>query len=158
VPPPTKEGLTQRLIAESRIADKNCGGCHARFEPLAFGLEKFDGIGVWRNKDEHGNTLRDDGEILFPGTAKPVRYQSTAELMNLLAGSDRVKESLTWKVTQFAVGRPLTALDVPALKQIHQTAEKNGGTYAAVITAVVTSDLVLKTRTEKLQQTTALAD
>lgn len=158
VPPPTKEGLTQRLISEVRIADKNCGGCHARFEPLAFGLEKFDGIGVWRDKDEHGNPLRDDGEILFPGTAKPVKYQSSAELMNLLAGSDRVKESLTWKVAQFAVGRPLTAVDVPTLKQIHETADKNGGTYAAVISAVVTSDLVLKTRTEPRQRTTAQTD
>lgn len=155
VPPPTKEGLTQRLIAEGRIADKNCGGCHARFEPLAFGLEKFDGIGVWREKDEHGNKLRDDGEILFPGTAKPIKFQTSAELMNLLAGSDRVKESLTWKVAQFAVGRPLTAVDVPVLKQVHETADKNGGTYTAVISAVVTSDLVLKTRTEPVQRTTA---
>jgi hypothetical protein len=158
VPPPTKEGLTQRLISEGRIADKNCGGCHARFEPLAFGLEKFDGIGVWRDKDEHGNPLRDDGEILFPGTAKPVKYKSSAELMNLLAGSDRVKESLTWKVAQFAVGRPLTAVDVPTLKQIHETADKNGGTYAAVISSVVASDLVLKTRTELRQRTTAQTD
>ena len=155
VPPPTKEGLTQRLIAEGRIADKNCGGCHARFEPLAFGLEKFDGIGVWREKDEHGNKLRDDGEILFPGTAKPIKFQTSAELMNLLAGSDRVKESLTWKVAQFAVGRPLTAVDVPVLKQVHETADKNGGTYTAAISAVVTSDLVLKTRTEPVQRTTA---
>lgn len=44
-PPPTKAGLTQRGIAEARIADVNCGVCHVRFEPLAFGLEKFDGVG-----------------------------------------------------------------------------------------------------------------
>ena len=69
-PPPTKSGLTQRGIAESRIANVNCGGCHAKFEPLAFGLEKFDGIGVFHNKDEHGNQLREDGDILFPGTAQ----------------------------------------------------------------------------------------
>ena len=42
-PPPTKAGLTQRGIAEQRIADVKCGVCHVRFEPLAFGLEKFDG-------------------------------------------------------------------------------------------------------------------
>jgi mono/diheme cytochrome c family protein len=155
VVPPTKAGVSQRRIAEGRIADRNCGGCHSRFEPLAFGLEKFDGVGVWRDTDEHGNELRDDGEILFPGTARPVEFQSSAELMNLLAENDRVRESLTWKVAQFAVGRPLTALDVSVMKQIHETAQQNGGTYTAVIAAVVTSDLVLKTRTEPRERTTA---
>ena len=38
VPPPTKSGLTQRGIAEGRIADSKCGVCHSRFEPLAFGI------------------------------------------------------------------------------------------------------------------------
>ncbi|MBI1311699.1 DUF1592 domain-containing protein [bacterium] len=145
-PPATRTGLTQRGIAASRIADSNCGGCHARFEPLAFGLEKFDGTGVFHEQDEHGNKLREDGEILIPGTGKPVAYQTSAELMNLLAESDRVKESITWKVAQFAVGRPLGAADVPVLKQIHQQAQKNGGTWTSTLTAIVMSDLVQTTR------------
>ena len=148
-PPPTKAGLTQRGIAESRIADQNCGVCHARFEPLAFGLEKFDGIGGYHEQDEHGNNLRDDGEVLFPGEAKPVKYKSSAELMNLLSASERVRESLTWKVTQFAMGRPLVAADAPSVAAIHKSAQQAGGTYPSLITAIVLSDLVQKTRTEK---------
>ncbi|MCA9000046.1 MAG: DUF1592 domain-containing protein, partial [Planctomycetaceae bacterium] len=147
-PPPTKPGLTQRAIAESRIANVNCGVCHARFEPLAFGLEKFDGIGAYHDQDRHGNTLRDDGDILFPGTAEPVKYSSSQKLMNLLAASDRVRESLTWKVTQFAIGRPLTADDASTVAEIHRSAQENGGTYSALITSIVLSDLVQKTRTE----------
>lgn len=150
-PPPTKAGLTQRGIAEVRIADQNCGVCHARFEPLAFGLEKFDGIGAFHEKDEHGNALRDDGEILFPGEAKPVKYKSAAELMTLLSGSERVRESLTWKVTQFALGRPLVAADAAAVAAIHKASQQDGGTYSSLITAIVLSDLVQKTRTEKSQ-------
>lgn len=146
VPPPTKAGLTQRGIAEARIANENCGVCHTRFEPLAFGLERFDGIGAWHERDRHGNRLREDGEVLFPGEAKPVRYESSAEMMKLLAGSERVQASLTWKVTQFALGRPLTSADAPIVTKIHESAKKNGGTYASVITAVVLSDLVQKTR------------
>lgn len=146
-PVPTKAGLTQRGVAEGRIANANCGGCHARFEPLAFGLEKFDGLGRYHEKDKHGNPLRDDGEILFPGAAKPVKYQSSQELMNLLAESERVKETLTWKVAQFALGRPLSAMDAPVLEQIHQTAQKEGGTYADLMRTLILSDLVQKTRT-----------
>ena len=147
-PPPTKAGLTQRGIAEGRIANNNCGVCHTRFEPLAFGLERFDGIGAYHEKDQHGNPLREDGEVLFPGEAKPVAYKTSAELMNLLAGSQRVQESLTWKVTQFALGRPLIAADAASVSEIHKAAQKNGGTYSNLITAIVMSDLVLQSRTE----------
>jgi hypothetical protein len=147
-PVPSKAGLTQRNIARKRIADKTCGGCHIKFEPLAFGLEKFDGIGAFHEKDEHGNTLRDDGEILFPGTAKTVPYDSSAELMNLLAGSDRVQQCLTWKVAQFALGRPLGPADSRTLDKVHQAAQKGGGTYPSLMRAIVKSDLVQKIQTE----------
>ena len=147
-PVPSKAGLTQRNIARKRIADKTCGGCHIKFEPLAFGLEKFDGIGAFHEKDEHGNTLRDDGKILFPGTAKTVPYESCAELMNLLAGSDRVQQCLTWKVAQFALGRPLGPADTRTLDKVHQAAQKAGGTYASLMRAIVKSDLVQKIQTE----------
>tara|TARA_R110002073_G_scaffold172563_11_gene329790 strand:- start:24876 stop:26672 length:1797 start_codon:yes stop_codon:yes gene_type:complete len=144
-PPPTKAGLTQRGIAEQRIADVKCGVCHVRFEPLAFGLEKFDGVGAFHEQDQFGNKLRDDGEVLFPGDAKPVKYQSSAELMKVLSESDRVRESLTWKVTQFALGRPLTAADAPIVAAIHKSAQSAGGTYPSLMTAIVLSDLVQKT-------------
>jgi hypothetical protein len=147
-PVPSKAGLTQRSIAKERIADKTCGVCHIKFEPLAFGLEKFDGIGAFHEKDEHGNPLRDDGEILFPGTAKPVPYDSSAELMNLLADSDRVQQCLTWKVAQFALGRPMGPADTRTLDKVHQAAQKGGGTYASLMRAIIKSDLVQKTKTE----------
>jgi hypothetical protein len=146
-PVPSEPGLSQRLIAEKRIGNVSCGGCHSKFEPLAFGLERFDGIGAYHDKDEHGNSLRDDGEILFPGEAKPVKYNSSAELMDLLAGNDRVRESITWKVTQFALGRPLGAADARTVREIHQTAQQDGGTYQTLMAAIVTSDLVMMNRT-----------
>ncbi|TVP97732.1 MAG: DUF1588 domain-containing protein [Planctomycetaceae bacterium] len=147
-PVPTKQGLSMRGLAEVRLADSSCVGCHARFEPLAFGLEKFDGIGAYHEIDEHGNELREDGEILFPGKREAVKYETSEELMDLLAASDRVRMAITRKLTQFALGRPLVAADMPHLERIHSTAQERGGTYPAVMTAIVTSDLVRMTRTE----------
>jgi hypothetical protein len=147
-PVPAKPGLTRRAISESRIANQSCTGCHAKFEPLAFGLERFDGLGTYRETDEHGNKLRDDGSVLFPGQENPVAYRSSAELMELLAQSDRVRESLTWKVTQFALGRPLGAADAPIVAEIHRAAGERGETYASLVTAIVLSDLVQMARTE----------
>ena len=69
-------------------------------------------------------------------------------LMNLLAGSDRVQQCLTWKVAQFALGRPLGSADSRTLDKVHQAAQKGGGTYASLMRAIIKSDLVQKTQTE----------
>ncbi|PHQ34693.1 hypothetical protein CEE69_14190 [Rhodopirellula bahusiensis] len=148
-PVPPKPGMTHRDVAEDRIRNESCGGCHIKFDPLAFGLEQFDGLGGFHRKDEFGNALRSDGQLVIPGEAKVQKYKTPAELMKLLSGSDRVRETLTWKVTQFALGRPLGARDATEVQRIHQTATNAGGRYADLITAIVMSDLVQETRSEE---------
>ncbi len=36
---------------EQHRADPNCAVCHAKIDPLGFGLENYDAIGAWREKD-----------------------------------------------------------------------------------------------------------
>lgn len=136
------KGLTQRAIAMERVADRKCGGCHVKFEPLAYGLEKFDGLGAFHEKDEHGNALREDGEILFPGERDARAYATVDELMAILAKSDRVRETMTWKLAQFVAGRPLNARDADTVQAVHKRAQQAGGRYRDVLSAIVSSDLV----------------
>ena len=147
-PVPARPGLAKRAIAEKRVADASCGGCHSKFEPLAYGLEKYDGLGSRHEKDEHGNTLREDGEISLPGSGKTLGYRTTAELMDLLAGNERVRETLAWKLAQFSLGRPLLGADRRSIGGIYASAKEKGGTYQDLMTALVLSDLVTSTRTE----------
>ena len=147
-PVPTSPGRSHRAIAAERVESGACGGCHSRFEPLAFGLEKFDGIGGFHEIDEHGNRLREDGEILFPGRAAPVEYGSIAEMMDLLASSDRVQRNMARKLTQFALGRPLVAADQRSVDGIHRAAQQAGGTYRSLLRAIALSDLVRTIPTE----------
>ncbi len=147
-PVPTSPGRSHRAIAMERVESGACGGCHSRFEPLAFGLEKFDGLGAYHEIDEHGNSLREDGEILFPGESEPVAYDSITEMMDRLADSDRVRRNFTRKITQFALGRPLVASDQPAVEEIHRAAQAGGGTYQSAVKAIALSDLVQTTQTE----------
>ena len=141
-PVPTKPGLTQRGVSMARLAKASCSGCHAKFEPLAFGMEKFDGLGTYRQEDKHGNRLREDGKVLFPGRSGPVAYKTSTELMDLLATSTRVRETLTWKVVQFAMGRPLGARDARMVTEVHLASQKAGGTYQSLVTSILLSDLV----------------
>jgi hypothetical protein len=149
-PVPAEPGISQREIAEGRVADPTCGGCHIQFEPLAYGLAKFDGIGTYREIDEHGNDLRDDGAVLFPGTSQPVAYDKSSELMDLLADSAHVQACLTGKAAQFAIGRRLNAADRCIMGDIQARASAGGGTYASLVAAIATSDLVTLTRTEEV--------
>ncbi|MCO8122449.1 DUF1592 domain-containing protein [Stieleria sp. TO1_6] len=145
-PVPATAGVSARTIAESRIKNEACGGCHKRFEPLAFGLEKFDGLGSFQQQDEFQNPLRGDGNILVPGSAEPVDFADAAELMQLLASSDRVQETLVWKLAQFAVGRPLTADDSPVVRRIHRDSRSQGGTYQAIVSEIIFGPLVIPQR------------
>ena len=148
VPIQTGEGLTQRGIAIQRIDNVLCGGCHKKLEPLAFGMEKFDGLGSFHQEDEHGNALREDGRIRIPGQSKVMEYETSLQLIDFLAGNERVQETLTWKVVQFAMGRPLTARDANEVMHIHDQAREHGGTWKALIKAIVLSDLVRNIKTE----------
>jgi len=141
-PVPSSPGQSQRFIAQSRINDKSCGGCHQKFEPLAFGLERYDGLGTFKKFDRFKNLLREDGELVLPGNAKRYAYQSSADLMDILANNERVAENITWKLTQFALGRPLGGPDIPMVKAIHTSALANGGNYPETIVAITLSDLV----------------
>ena len=69
-------------------------------------------------------------------------------MMKLLAGTDRVRRTLTWKVTQFALGRPLGAADARILDKIHEQSQQNGGSYASLLSAIVMSDLVQLVQTD----------
>lgn len=146
-PIPASPGRSRREIALGRVNSESCGGCHSRIEPLAFGLERYDGLGRFMTTDEHGNRTRADGSILFPGAAEATPYQNTAELTKLLAGNDRVGRALTRKLVQFALGRPLTFHDQDALETIHTRSQERGGTYAAVLKELALSRLILLTPT-----------
>ena len=149
-PVPTRPGLSHRAVAEGRLSQASCTGCHSKFEPLAFGLEKFDGLGAYHDIDAHGNRLREDGEILLPGREQPATFRTIAEMMEILAGSERVQRNFTRKFAQFALGRPLTSADAASIDQVHHLAQEGGGTYASLVAALAVSDLLRLSRPENV--------
>ena len=136
-------GMSHRVVAERRMLDESCGGCHAKFEPLAFGLEQYDGLARYSKRDHFGNDLREDGEILIPGTAKLVKYENSRQLMDLLASSPRVRQNIIWKLTQFALGRPIANSDRPHLDTLFQNVQDQQ-TYQNVILHLATSPLITR--------------
>lgn len=139
-PPEPMPGYTQRDQSEERRMNATCGGCHAQMDPLAYGLERFNGAGGFALADEFGNDLREDGEVLFPGAREPVPFASVGELMDVLAGSDRVRDCATLKATQFALGRGLAASDGCSLVAVREAFTASEGTYQDLMVAIALSD------------------
>ena len=117
--PPLKEDAknatgTLRQQMEEHRANPVCASCHARMDPIGFGLENFDGIGAYRTKE--GQFPIDSSGKLTSGES----FQGASELSNILATSkrDQFVRCLTEKMMIYALGRGLEYYDRAATDQI----------------------------------------
>lgn len=100
------DGLTLRARMEAHRTKAECASCHARMDPIGFGLENFDPIGRWR--DEQGGQPVDSQGELPSGEV----FNGPEELKNiLLARKDEFASNLSRKMLGYALGRSLTRYD-----------------------------------------------
>lgn len=148
-PPPIEPGRSQRYYSEERITNPSCLGCHGQMEPLAFGLERFDAAGRYRTEDELGNALQQDGFVRFGPATDPVPYESIEELSSILGSHERVRDCVSLKAAQFAMGRRLLSSDGCALQDMRDRLSSTDGTYRDLIIAIVTSPMFRTMQTEE---------
>lgn len=107
-------GLTFRQQLDRHRKAKQCASCHARIDPLGFGLENFDAIGRWRSKDANGKPI--DSSATLPGD---ITFSTPKELKQLLlAGKDKFASNMTRKLISYATGRGLEYYDEVTVNQI----------------------------------------
>jgi mono/diheme cytochrome c family protein len=126
---------TMRQRLEAHRADPGCASCHAPMDPIGFGLENFDAIGAWRDKD--GADPIDATSAFADGT----EFTGAAELMALLAQSRRgdYYRSLAQNMLTFALGRGVEPYDQPAIERIVKDLHENDAKFSVLIDAVVRS-------------------
>ena len=76
----SKEGLTLRQRTELHQSEPTCANCHKVLDPIGFGLENFDAIGRWREKDDVGVAIDSVGKL-----PNGEGFSNPAELKDLLA-------------------------------------------------------------------------
>lgn len=154
VPPPppdvdqsegdAEEGLSQRDVSETRIAEPACAGCHGRFDPMAYALTQFDAIGAHRTLDEHGNALRSDGVFDDPFDAgDPIAFDDVDAFVRALADSPGVVDCMVEKHVQFTLGRPLQSEDACTVDRVGAAFARGGGTWREMALAIVTDPTFL---------------
>ena len=127
-------GLSLRQRLEKHRADPTCASCHARMDPIGFGLENFDPIGRWRTQlsgqpiDALG-TLTTGENFTGPTELKKI----------LLKKKDDFARTLASKLLSYALGRGAEFYDEPALATITAELAKSDYKSTALVAAIARS-------------------
>jgi hypothetical protein len=105
-------------------------------DPIGFGLENFDAIGAWRERD--GRFEIDASGNLLGGRV----FGGPSQLMEILVDEkqDEFCRCLTKKLLTYALGRGVTAQDRCAVDDILAQLSEDDFRFSTLVTAIVNSD------------------
>ncbi len=133
-PEPDDARLTLRQRMERHRRDPNCASCHSRMDPIGFGLENFDALGAWRDRD--GNLPLDVSATLPDGRT----FKGPVELKNLLKErKDDFVACLVEKLMTYGLGRGVEHFDHPVVDEIVRAAARGGYRFSRIVTGIVKS-------------------
>ena len=131
------DGLTLRQRTELHQSKVTCANCHKIFDPIGFGLENFDAIGRWREKDELGLAIDSAGKL-----PSGESFSNPAELKGLLAKREAgLARNLTERLMAYAVGRQLEGYDEIVIDQLMVKIAADNYRVRTMIIEVITSYL-----------------
>jgi hypothetical protein len=130
----TGQSASLRQQMEEHRKSPMCASCHARMDPLGFGLENFNAIGAWRTRD--GSFPVDASGTLPDGRT----FQTPAELKTLLKQDrDIFARALTEKLLIYALGRGLERYDRPTVSAIVAQLPPHDYRFSSLVVAIVNS-------------------
>ena len=125
---------TMREQMDAHRANPACANCHKLMDPLGFALENFDGVGAWRGRE--GQAPIDAAVVLADGT----KVDGVVALRQwLLARPEMFVGTVTEKLMIYALGRGLTATDMPSVRAIVRDARPTNYAFGSIVHGVVTS-------------------
>lgn len=140
----SEKGLTLRQLTELHQSEPTCANCHRVLDPIGFGLENFDAIGQWREKDGVGVAIDSAGKL-----PNGKNFSNPAELKQLLAQQEvGLARNLTERLMAYALGRQLEGYDEVVIDQLMKEIGKDQYRVRTIITEVITSYLFTHRRIE----------
>lgn len=163
---------TFRERVEAVTQKTECWKCHQHMNPLGLPLESFDDFGRFRTVEsrEHPDNLvrKGDGKRTFDvyqtspvdttgalsGTGDPSldgEVKDAFDLIDRLARSERVRQSIIRHAFRFFMGRNEMPSDARTLIEADQAYVSSGGSFRAVVTSLLTSDSFMYRKASKEQ-------
>jgi uncharacterized protein DUF1592/uncharacterized protein DUF1588/uncharacterized protein DUF1585 len=137
---------TSREVLEMHRKEALCSSCHSRLDPLGLGLENFNALGRWREK-ERGQPIETEGRL-----QTGEKFENIQELKHILLTQYRQDfyRCFTEKLLTYALGRGLTYDDVDTVDHIVDRLEQENGRFSALLTGMVESAQFQKRRNSSL--------
>jgi len=107
LPPEVHAGLTTRERVTLQTGSGSCLTCHGTINPLGFGLEHFDAVGRFRDRED-GKTIDASG-VYEPRSGDPMPYSGARELAALLAASEETQGAFVEQLFHHLVKQPIRA-------------------------------------------------
>ena len=112
-----------------------CAACHSLMDPLGLPLENFDAVGAWRDRSESGEAIDASGEL--PGSQS---FNGVEGLRGvLLHRIEAFYRTVAEKMLTYALGRGVSAGDMPAVRAILRDAARTDYRAQSFILAVAKS-------------------
>ena len=126
--------LRERLVAHRDRPD--CAGCHLKIDPLGFALENYGPVGAWRDSYQNGRKVDSSGKLF-----RKHDFSSIEEFKDaILAEKPRFVKAFSGHILSFALGRKLTAADLPALEIIADEAKKKDYRFQPLLKSIILSE------------------
>ena len=123
---------TVRQRMEQHRANPACNSCHRMIDPIGLSLDNFDVTGAWRIRD-NGIPV-DAASTFYDGT--PLR--GPADLRQaLLSRTDVLVQTFAENLMTYALGRRLTAADMPAVRALVRQASADGHRLSSFVLGIV---------------------
>jgi len=118
-----------------------CASCHKLMDPIGFGLENYDAIGRWRERDGK-HEIDPSGE--FPDGQK---FKTPLELIEVIKSKpNQFAKHLTSTMLTYALGRGLQPYDKCTIDEITINLERNNYRFRSLVEAIVLSKPFLMRR------------
>jgi hypothetical protein len=153
------QAKTRRQLMTEHVENPTCASCHRLMDPIGFGLEHFDAIGRWREKEMiqlpgrrgggggRGGTppvqlaINPQGEIAgLPNSA----FSDARQLGQILSESPICQKCIVRQMFRYTYGRLETAADEGTINQIFQRFTASGFKFKDLLVGLVESPEFLR--------------
>ena len=130
IPPAGEAAPTMRERLEQHLSDPGCAACHQAMDPIGFGLENYDGIGIFRTA-ENGATI----DTLTDLNGTP--FDGARELGGLLRDERSVSICVIRNLFRHGAGHIETSGELPTLVDLEETFAAKGYSLKSLLVDLV---------------------
>jgi hypothetical protein len=115
-PPDLSPDLSTRERYSQHSTDSACSGCHIKMDPIGFGFEHYDGIGLWRDQ-ENGLPIDATGHLVDTRNIDGP-FDGVVDLGKKLAESEEARQCVATQWFRFGYGRTEGADDYCSMRRL----------------------------------------